>query len=197
MADPSASASSQQGPNLHHEPSQSHTSRQHHHHQGDILITPALPTDADPITDLITAAYTKYVPRMPTSTPPAPMLTDYAALIASQARDDEIHVLRDNTSPDRNVVGAILLSDSPSDASVKVHNLVVAPSAQGKGYGRRLMDFAERVARGRGRPALTLFTNEVMWENLAVYAKMGFVEVDRRVEDGYRRVYFRKELAPA
>jgi hypothetical protein len=33
-----------------------------------------------------------------------------------------------------------------------------------------------------------------MTENLAFYAKLGFEEIDRRLKDGYRRVYFRKSL---
>lgn len=199
---PSASSPS------HHKPYQIPPA-QHHHHK-DVYLTSALPSDAGPITDLITAAYTKYLPRMPSPTPPAPMLTDYAALIASQTQD--IHVLRARPYYHRNtnaggdadtgadnddqtiLLGSVMLADSPADDSVLVHNLVVAPQAQGRGYGRLLLDVAERAARERARPALTLFTNEVMWENLAVYARMGFVEVGRRVEDGYRRVYFRKEL---
>jgi hypothetical protein len=33
-----------------------------------------------------------------------------------------------------------------------------------------------------------------MVENLQLYPRLGFVETERRVEDGYRRVYFRKTL---
>jgi hypothetical protein len=33
-----------------------------------------------------------------------------------------------------------------------------------------------------------------MFENLGLYLKMGFVETGRREEDGFERVYFRKEL---
>jgi hypothetical protein len=33
-----------------------------------------------------------------------------------------------------------------------------------------------------------------MTENLAYYPRRGFVEIGRRVEDGFRRVYFSKQL---
>lgn len=56
------------------------------------------------------------------------------------------------------------------------------------------MAHAEQYARDRARSAITLYTNEKMHENLALYPKMGFVQTDARVEDGYRRVYFRKTL---
>jgi ribosomal protein S18 acetylase RimI-like enzyme len=40
-----------------------------------------------------------------------------------------------------------------------------------------------------------LYTNEVMVENLAFYQRLGFVEVERRMDEGYRRVFLRKSLA--
>lgn len=92
-------------------------------------------------------------------------------------------------------VGAIVLADDAADDAVKVHNLVVAPAAQGRGLARVLMGVAEGCAREKGRAALTLFTNEKMVENLGMYPKMGFVEVERKEEDGFHRVFFRKTLA--
>ncbi|KAJ4386883.1 hypothetical protein N0V93_009782 [Gnomoniopsis smithogilvyi] len=147
--------------------------------------------DAPALQAMVNAAYTKYIPRI--GRPPAPMNTDYAALIASSAEYD-VHVLRAGPDSDA-VVGAIILADHAHDDAVHVDNLVVDPAAQGRGYGRVLMDVAEVYAREKGRSALTLHTNEKMVENLGIYAKMGFVEVERRVEDGYHRVYFRKTLA--
>lgn len=174
--------------------------RQPQHDDNDVIISPATIEDADTIKQMVRAAYTKYIERI--GKEPAPMADDYHALIAGQAQDVYVLLRRREGNQDDDggrgaVVGSILLSDSPLDDSLKVNNLLVAPSAQGRGYGRLLMGFAEETARAQGRPALTLFTNEKMYENLALYPRMGFLEVDRRVEDGYRRVYFRKSLAPA
>jgi ribosomal protein S18 acetylase RimI-like enzyme len=36
--------------------------------------------------------------------------------------------------------------------------------------------------------------NEVMTENLLFYQKLGFEEEDRRMQDGYRRVFLHKVL---
>jgi hypothetical protein len=33
-----------------------------------------------------------------------------------------------------------------------------------------------------------------MTENQAIYARLGYVEVERRAEDGYRRIYTQKLL---
>ena len=41
---------------------------------------------------------------------------------------------------------------------------------------------------------LSLYTNEVMTENQAIYTHLGYREVDRHTEDGYRRVYMEKLL---
>lgn len=155
-----------------------------------ILIERAAVQDAEAIKQMVVSAYSKYVERI--GREPAPMTADYHAIIVSQSQD--VYVLRQRE--DGRVVGSILLSDSDKDDSVKVNNLVVDPAAQGRGYGRLLMNFAEDIARTCGRAALTLFTNEKMSENLALYVKMGFGEIERRVEDGYRRVYFRKPLVP-
>ena len=61
--------------------------------------------------------------------------------------------------------------------------------------GRRDLVFAERRAREAGLAALDLYTNEAMRENLALYSRLGFVEVGRRDDAGYRRVFLRKTLA--
>jgi len=41
---------------------------------------------------------------------------------------------------------------------------------------------------------LALYTNEVMTENLSIYEHLGFSEIARRTEDGYRRIYMEKML---
>ena len=94
-------------------------------------------------------------------------------------------------------LGSVIVALDPQCATaLKINNLVVDPNSQGKGYGRVLMGFAEELARNRGLCKLTLFTNVMMWENIGLYAKLGFAETGRRVEDGYERVYFEKSLRP-
>ncbi len=39
---------------------------------------------------------------------------------------------------------------------------------------------------------LKLYTNEVMLENIAIYSHLGYVEVDRKTEDDYKRIFLRK-----
>ncbi len=87
-----------------------------------------------------------------------------------------------------------LIELTPSADSLHVGNVAVHPSAQGTGLGRRLLEFAAEQARQRGLNRLDLFTNEVMTENQAIYARLGFRETARRTEDGYHRIYLEKDL---
>lgn len=146
--------------------------------------TPRQATEADlpAIRRVIKAAYARYLDRM--DRPPAPVLNDYRAATAA----GQVWVLGEP------VIGVIVLMSE--EDSLLVENVAVSPAAQGTGYGRRLMEFAERQARARELSRLILYTNEVMTENLAIYARLGYRETARRTEDGYRRVYMEK-LVPS
>ncbi len=138
--------------------------------------------DAPSIKLIIDAAYSKYIKRL--SMLPAAMKMQNDQLVETQT----VYVLRVGDD----VVGSVILSREGD--SIMVNNLVVAPSAQGHGYGRLLMKYAENMAREQGLAALTLFANVKMHENIAWYTKIGFTETGRKTEDGFNRVYFRKEL---
>ena len=76
-----------------------------------------------------------------------------------------------------------------------VENVAVDPECQGSGLGRRLMAFAEDRARRDGLPRLELYTNVKMTETIPFYAGLGFEETERRIEDGFRRVYMEKRMS--
>ncbi len=76
-----------------------------------------------------------------------------------------------------------------------VENIAVDPCFQGQGLGKMLMAFVEQQARKEQVKEIRLYTNEVMTENLLFYQKLGFEEEDRRMQDGYRRVFLHKVLA--
>jgi len=145
----------------------------------------AVPGDVTAVTAVVEAAYAPYVPRI--GREPAPMTADYASLVAG----GEVWV----GETDGRVLGVLVIREA-GDA-LELENVAVDPAAQGLGHGRALVSFAETRARERGLTAVELYTNEAMVENLALYAKLGFVETERRVEDGFRRVYFSKALDSA
>jgi GNAT superfamily N-acetyltransferase len=141
---------------------------------------PATAADLPAIREVVTAAYARYLSRM--DRPPAPMLADYCAAVDA----GRLWVTG------RPVAGLIELTEA-GDA-LHVGNVAVRPGSQGTGLGRLLMDFAERRAILLGLTRLGLYTNEVMTENQAIYTHLGYREVGRHTEDGYRRVYMEKLL---
>jgi GNAT superfamily N-acetyltransferase len=142
----------------------------------------ATQADVRHIRAMVVAAYSKYIERI--GKEPAPMNADYEALVD----EGKVFVLRE----EGNLLGCVLIARD-GDA-VSVDNLCVAPAMQGKGYGRILMEYAEEMARSQNLDAVILYTNEKMHENVALYSKLGFAEVDRKADDGYARVYFRKQI---
>jgi len=93
---------------------------------------------------------------------------------------------------DVQVVGLIVLL--PKSNYMLVDNLAVAPERQGRGFGRRLMYFAEVRTRQCGLTEIQLYTNELMLENIAFYKKLGYQETDRRLDSGFKRVFMKKTL---
>lgn len=152
-----------------------------------LAIVKAKEDDIPVIKQMVNSAYSKYVERI--GRPPAPMNSDWNALMGTR----DVWVLRTTDSDDKAIGAVVLGADADAD-SIKINNLVVDPAAQGRGYGKILMAYAEDTARAKGRTALTLFTNVMMYENLVLYPKLGFYETERRNEAGYDRVYYRKDL---
>ena len=145
-------------------------------------IRPAVEADRPTIEAIVRAAYEMYIPRM--GKPPGPMLDDYAARIAA----GEAFVLEDADG----IAGVLVLIDQ-ADALL-LDNVAVAPHAQGRGVGRRLVDHAEAEARRRGYAEIALYTHETMTENVAYYLKLGYRETGRGQQAGYDRVFMRKRL---
>ena len=150
---------------------------------GEMTIRLATQDDIAQIVRLVNAAYAKYLDRM--EKPPAPMLADYATLIAH----GEVYVLESGAE----IAGALVIG--AHEQGLLIENVAIDPAFQGQGLGRRLMAFAEQYARERRLREVRLYTNEVMVENLAFYRRLGFEEIERHVDEGYQRVFLRKSLA--
>lgn len=149
------------------------------------MIRPARPGDAAAARTIVDAAYAKYVSRI--GMKPMPMLDDHAARIeAGQAWvfEDAGHV-----------VGWLVLI--AAEGHLMLNNIAVAPDRASQGIGRALMQFTENEAARRGYAEMRLYTNALMTENLAMYARAGWVETGRVTYQGRHRVNFSKPVAPA
>ncbi len=113
------------------------------------------------------------------------MLADFEAQIAAAF----VHVLEAKGR----VLGFIVMF--PETDHLFIENVAVWPNEQGRGHGRRLLLHAESEAARLGLHEIRLYTEERMTENLVLYPAIGYEESVRRVESGYRRIYFRKTLA--
>jgi ribosomal protein S18 acetylase RimI-like enzyme len=128
------------------------------------------------------AAYTRYIERI--GRPPAPMTADYAAAL----EHCRVWVLESGEA----IVGALVTEDRGDH--LLLETIAVAPRVQGSGYGRLLLERAERDAVELGFSEVRLYTNEAMTENLSFYPRHGYRETGRAAQDGFRRVFFSKTV---
>ena len=148
----------------------------------DHQIRPVHRSDVQSITTCVIAAYEHYTARI--GKPPGPMLDDYAAIIEQHLVWVVCH--------GEHVVGLVVLIEQ--EDGILLDNVAVHPEYQGQGIGGQLMGFAEKKALALGYQELELYTHVKMTENIEIYRKLGYVEVERRIERGYERVYMCKRL---
>lgn len=147
------------------------------------LIRVANTADVPAISRIVEYAYQHYIQRM--GKPPGPMLDDYSA----RASEGVVWVIEDA----KTIVGILVLLPKPDH--LLLDNIAVSPSHQGRGFGRRLLEFAEAEAVRQGYQEIRLYTHETMTENQRLYAAIGYKETGRGYEEGYQRVFMRKRLA--
>lgn len=145
-------------------------------------IRQAQQADHEAIVACIQSAYSLYAARI--GKKPAPMFAQYTSHIALGV----VYVLL----LDEGIHGVLVMM--PQGRSMFVENVAIEPRFQGQGLGSVLMTFVEQQARTKQLEEIRLYTNELMTENLHFYHHLGFVEEERRTEDGYRRVFLRKAL---
>ncbi|MFC7475908.1 GNAT family N-acetyltransferase [Dankookia sp. GCM10030260] len=147
-----------------------------------MTIRQARPGEAPRLAAIVEAAYGPWVPII--GRRPFPMQDDYAARIEA----GEAWVLEE-----AGAIHALLVIETHPE-HLMLDNIAVDPGRQGKGDGRLLLDFAEAEARRRGLAEVRLYTNVLMERNIALYAKRGYVETERRAEREFARVFMAKRL---
>ena len=96
------------------------------------------------------------------------------------------------------VVGFIVYNmEDPDD---NIDNLVVAKKEQGKGIGRALVEYIERLAKSRGFDVITTDTTEnaqgVPWKSYDFWKRMGYEDTGDRVSTNFdfKEIPFIKRL---
>jgi len=146
------------------------------------LIRLATEKDAKEVKDCITAAFELYVERI--GRPPVPMLLDIPAAIEAK----QVWV----ADWDGIIVGVLV--QYVTEDGFYIDTVAVHPTYQRTGIGKALLQFAEREAVRRGFDSIYLCTHVKMTENQLLYPKIGYVETERKIDEGHERVYYRKQL---
>ncbi len=146
------------------------------------LIRPAETADIPRLTSLAEQAYAKYVERI--GRRPAPMDPEFAMHIAA----GEVDVL----ARDGAILGFVIWRLEADHGFVD--NVAVDPAQIGRGVGKALLAWVETRVRAQGLREMRLYTNAKMTENLTLYPRWGWEATDRRMQDGFDRVFFRKRL---
>jgi len=121
-------------------------------------------TDAELVRDISAEAYVPaYLPAI--GIVPKPATEDYSERIER----GQVWILVQGPS----AIGVLVLEDG--DTWLTVYSIAVMPQFQGFGFGRVLLDWADRRASIAGLSESRLYTNARMKENLALYQHCGYV----------------------
>jgi len=148
----------------------------------DTIVRMAGLGDVPGITACVCEAYVHYIERI--GKRPGPMLEDFHQTIGKA----QVHVVESNGR----IIGVAVLM--LTDEGFYLDNVAVRPTARGMGVGRKLLELAEAEARNQGYTSVYLATHELMHENRALYARVGYKEYAQREVNGFPRVFMRKQL---
>jgi N-acetylglutamate synthase-like GNAT family acetyltransferase len=139
--------------------------------------------DAGEIAFCVCQAFIHYIPLI--GKQPQPMLEDYQSLIKAH----RVFVL----CKEEKIVGVLVFEQTKEGFCIDT--LAIHPLMQGLGLSKKLIAFAEKIAREMRYKSLYLSTNHVMQKAQTIYKYLGFAEYDRRAVNGYDRVFFRKAIS--
>lgn len=119
--------------------------------------------EAPAISRLIDAAYQPYRDQGIT-------LPDVSEGVSDSIADGQVWVMDDHS-------GVLMLSTDPPTAYLM--NVAVSPEARGRGIGGQLIRLALKLAQEAGCTEIALATHVDMPENVALYAHLGWREIER------------------
>ncbi len=90
-------------------------------------------------------------------------------------------------------LGCVALKGSGGEVG-EIKRLWIAPAARGMGLATRLMEAAETRARTLGMTTLRLDTNRALTEAIALYRRLGWIEIPAFNAEPYAHHWFEKRL---
>ena len=95
------------------------------------------------------------------------------------------------------LAGYFSVIDIPNESALEVLNIGIDPELQGKGYGKKMMLFAEEIAKENKRQKMKLVTNVKNDSAVQFYKKLGYdviKEAENYYGDGETRYVLEKKL---
>ncbi|AHM60549.1 gcn5-related n-acetyltransferase [Flammeovirgaceae bacterium 311] len=80
------------------------------------------------------------------------------------------------------IIGVMVL-DEVDNATIEIKNIAIRESAHGKGFGKLLLIYAEKISREQGYKKLLIGTGNSSVGQLALYQKVGFEM--KRIKKGF------------
>ncbi len=148
-----------------------------------LVLRRATITDAPAIRTLTREAYAKWVPVI--GREPKPMLADYVAAVQMH-RIDLLYLGSEL---------AALIEMIPEAGHLLIENVAVGSTFQKRGFGRKLMTHAEKVAVSLGYDEIRLYTNKRFIANLQLYSELGYRINGEEESGGSVRVNMSKRVA--
>jgi GNAT superfamily N-acetyltransferase len=143
----------------------------------------ATKADAANVRALTRSAYAKWVPLI--GREPTPMTADYDRAVQG-------HII-DLWEQGGELVA--LIEVVPALDHLLIENIAVRPDQQRQGFGGKLLDHAEALARSLGFDEVRLYTNAAFASNLSFYSRRGYEEYQRgTVVPGSVTVFMRKRI---
>lgn len=142
-------------------------------------------------------AYQCYVERM--NKTPAPMIADFEKLVLQEsvvvalATDEQVvgdNLIQTSGSSGDELLGFVVFY--PTQSGMHLENIAVLPSTHGHGVGTKLVAHVEQQAKALELSRVHLYTNIAMHENFSWYKHLGYLETERKYQDGFERVFFEK-----
>lgn len=111
--------------------------------------------------------------------PPSSVFRETPATIAAKMQHGQFIVAQHGEQ----IVGLVFFQRE--EACVYLGRLSVLPTYQGRGVGKRLIDYVEQQAQSFGPPCVQLYVRKPLTQLQAMYQRLGYQVVEERTHPGY------------
>lgn len=142
-----------------------------------VVLRNATAADAGVVAALIAAAFAEYRGQL---VPESAAFRETVGTILTELTAGSSSILAEENGEAQ---GCVMIK--PVGDDLYFGRLAVAPSARGRGLGRRLVQAVEAEAQRRGLAGVRLGVRIALTENQRLFASLGYVEISREAHPGF------------